>query len=167
MNISQTIKELHSNTNSLLTLLENHSNEVLNLRKENQWSVLDCVEHLFALESLLKKVIAGTTEKTERDPEEKVELIKQVFRNHERKLNAPAPIAPGNQDKDKASLLLSFSQNRNELAQILDKEDVTRTCLDFSHHFFKQLTRYEWANFILYHSERHQDQVKNILNSNK
>jgi hypothetical protein len=41
--------------------------------------------------------------------------------------------------------------------------DLTSTCLGFELPGFGKFTRLEWGNFILYHTQRHMHQMKNIL----
>jgi hypothetical protein len=130
---------------------------------ENSWSVAEVAGHILALENLLNPVLKGETKATiDRDPEQKIKIIRSAFLDLSQKYNAPNMILPSNNTTDKEDLLKKIKDCRQTLVNILISNDLTETCMGFKHFAFGKLSRIEWTYFNIYHTERHLHQIENI-----
>jgi hypothetical protein len=162
-NLEQIIKIINHSTNELVKTIRDFPVDEFNKKvNEETWSAGEAVEHLIVLENLINKVLIGKTKKTDRDPTERIETIKTYFLDFGKKFSAPDLIKPTDKLKVKEDCIININDCRNNLINILSSNDITLICLDFIHRHFGGLTRVEWAYFIIYHSERHIKQIKNI-----
>jgi hypothetical protein len=60
-------------------------------------------------------------------------------------------------------LIQSAADTMDAFIRAVQTLDLTSTCLEFELPGFGKFTRMEWGNFILYHSQRHIHQMKNIM----
>jgi hypothetical protein len=127
------------------------------------WSAGEVLEHLCILEELIYSLFSGPLEKTDRSPDEKINLIRATFLNLDKKLNAPSPIGPTVGNKDYSSLINRYNTIRKKLKEAAETQDLNYLCLGFEHRFFGKLTKFEWLYFCYYHSLRHCEQIKNIF----
>jgi hypothetical protein len=105
---------------------------------------------------------AGKTEKTTREPDEKIKDIEALFLNFDIKMESPEFILPVNTEYSKNSLALSLLKNEKELLDITDRYDLSLTILDFELPGFGKFTILEWIGFVLTHIKRHLSQLQSI-----
>jgi hypothetical protein len=98
----------------------------------------------------------------ERAPDQQIGLIKSVFLNFEMKYRSPEFIIPGNGPFDKQQLLTELNGNKQRNIKTAETTDLTALCIDFELPHFGYLTRYEWLKLIIYHTQRHSKQLKEI-----
>ncbi|MBO9701424.1 MAG: DinB family protein [Sporocytophaga sp.] len=162
-NAAELIEELNNSTNMLTNKINQFKDNDFNVKPEpNQWSAGDVAEHIYILESFINKVLVGTCISTERNPEEKILVVKNIFSNFDKKLNAPDPIAPSVNIKTIDQLLNDIKTSRLITEQIVSAHDLSLICKDFVHKGFGEMTRTEWVHFCIYHTERHLHQMQKI-----
>lgn len=156
--------DLRENTENLFRFLDNVDERIFdNKPSDNEWSVKDCCEHIIIIENSLTHILKGNTKETTKDPERKIELIRNVFQNLEKKYHAPEAIKPVGTIKNKEEVKEKFSRIRNELLRIGNEMNWTDVCLDFRNVGFGIMTRVEWIYFCIYHTERHLHQMRSIV----
>jgi hypothetical protein len=156
-------QELKNNTDELFVYLKGIDNSLALLHPEdNSWSILDCCEHIYILEQAVNTLFKGKTEKTDRNPTEKIEKIKYRFNDYNQKLSAGDPIKPKGIFKDKEKVIQAIVSNRSQLLELPQNGSWSDLCLGFSHAIFGYLTRIEWLYFCIFHTERHLHQMKSI-----
>jgi hypothetical protein len=129
-----------------------------------KWSPSEVLAHLSILEGFINQVVIGETEIGTRASEEMVPLIHSTFLNREGKMVAPEVITPKpGIRKSQEEMLNKFRRNRNHLIELLQEHDPTLLCKNFKHHFFGELTRIEWGYFVLYHGQRHLQQMEALI----
>jgi hypothetical protein len=162
-NIMLIINDINQSTEDLIDVLSNFPLDKFNEKiGPDTWSAGDIAEHLIILENLVNQIIKGKTKPADRNPEQKIELIKSTFLNFDKKLCAGKPIAPTNRFKDKVDIIKKIKDCRQNLIETMKNCDPTLMCLDFAHQIFGELSRIEWVYYNIYHSERHFIQIKNI-----
>jgi len=156
-NITEVFKELHEKLSSF-------SESEINKRPfEGSWTAGQLAQHLIMGCSGLGKLCEGKTEKTDRNPGEKIDLLKSIFLDFDKKLESPPFLVPDDKEYDKSSQLLKLQRIEQELLQISNNYDLTLSCLDFVIPSFGELTIYEWINFDLIHIQRHLRQLNTIF----
>ncbi len=148
--------------NDLLEILSSSDEITLNkIPCSGSWTMAQVGEHLLKSYSVAD-TLKGPVEKTERDPEEKVGRIKEVFLNFDVKFKSPEFILPSDGLIIKDELLNSLTKRCDQIKHIAQEMDLTETCTGFDLPGLGRFTRLEWINFFLAHTQRHIHQLKNI-----
>lgn len=153
--LESTFKQLHE---VLSALTEKQLNQI---PFEGSWTAAQVGDHLLRSYGVAE-TLNGNTAKTERPVEANVQGLKDVFLNFETKLQSPEFILPSNEPINKNELLDQLEDKTAGILQTLNSTDLTETCLDFEMPGIGLMTRLEWAHFVLYHTQRHINQLKKI-----
>ncbi|QOJ27566.1 MAG: DinB family protein [Ignavibacteriales bacterium] len=154
------LAELQDSTEKIIAAISAVPDEKLNIKPApEKWSAGECAEHIVLTELLINRLFRGNGVAAERRPDEKVSDMAEKFGDAEKKLSAFGPIIPSASEKSKEELLKRFSSNRNMLAEYIKTKDMSELITSFKHGLFGEMTRYEWAQFIIHHSERHRKQM--------
>jgi hypothetical protein len=157
------IKQFDENTQALLEMISSFDQEEFNtVPFEGSWTPGQVVEHLMKSESGVAEMLATSVEATERNPGEKIGEIKDTFLDFTIKFQSPKFIIPDNEPKDKRILFKAMKHNREKIQKAIKSMDMSQTCLSFELPVMGFLTRLEWIHFLMYHSQRHIHQLKNI-----
>ncbi len=156
------IDELKSTTAELLKLVTAFSREQLNVvQVEGSWTAAQVAEHMNKSYTVAE-VLNGPVKQTDRNPAEKVNQIKEVLLNFELKMKSPEFILPENKQYDKTLLLDSLSTGIKKITAAAGTLNLEETCTALALPQPGELTRLEWISFIIYHTQRHNHQLKNI-----
>ena len=151
-------------TERLIATLNSFSKEQFNrIPFENSWTAGQVAEHLYKGETNAIKMINGNSEPTQRDPFEKVKILRSVFLDYETKRKSPEFILPTNKEKDPKFFVEGFERSREELKRVLETKDLSQLCTTRPFPQIGNLTGWEWVSFAVFHSKRHTDQMKNIF----
>jgi len=157
------IEALEASTDLFIKEIRTFKENELNIKPEpNAWSAGDVAEHIVILESLINNILSGTCVPAERNPEEKVLLVKNAFSDFSRTFHAPEPIAPSVNSKTMDHLINVIRASRQNTVQIIAAQDPGSLCKDFVHRIFGEMTRSEWVHFCLFHTDRHIVQIQKI-----
>lgn len=150
-------------TNELLTLLSSLTEEELNkIPFENSWTAGQLGDHLFKSYAVVE-ILNGQVESTSRHPNEKLQDIKKLFFNFEIKMDSPKEILPTDEFIKKEVLLYGLKKRIKEQRNVILNKDLTKICTDFSIPEYGDFTRMEWIGFNTIHTQRHVQQLKNII----
>lgn len=162
-NSLQLIKDINASTQRLVDSLIVFGPTDFNVKpKPGNWSAGDVAEHLLKLEILINNILRGPTMPALRPHDEHTNLIQTVFDNFERSLSSPSLIQPSAHDKELWEMINQITWQRDRLKEVIATSDLSVICLGFKHHFFGEMTSYEWAYFSIYHSDRHVKQLESI-----
>jgi uncharacterized damage-inducible protein DinB len=129
-----------------------------------KWSAAQVAEHLLHSDNAILKSLKGHYREPTRDPDEKVESIKSAFLNFDLKFTAAEFLEPQKLQHQKQSLLHSLMASREEMTMILQQHDLSMTPLE-EVPGLEGFSKSELLHFVLYHTQRHMHQLKNIFNS--
>lgn len=161
--ISALKTEFESVTTELLNTISAFSEEELNtIPHEGSWTAGQVAQHLNKSYDAYQ-VLFGPVEPTGRKPDEMVEPIKSDFLNFSIKMKSPEFIIPEDKHYERNILIASLDNKRLKILEALQTLDLTMTCTSFNFPDSGALTRWEWINFILFHTQRHLYQLRNIL----
>jgi hypothetical protein len=130
---------------------------------KGSWTAGQLARHVIKVNSSFLKQLKGPFKETNRKHDEQVENIKNILLNFNTKLSSPDPVVPEIINYKKEDLLNQLIDLNNEFMQSVKSSDMTKTCLLFEIRLFGYLTRLEVVYFVLYHTERHIHQLKNII----
>ena len=156
------VNELQNHTKDLIEELNSIEDDVYFKKPSpERWSIAEVIAHLYISDSLMKKVMTGTVKASNRDSNEKTDLIKSAFLNFDKKYNALEVLMPNpGINKSKDEMLSKLANVRASIISSLSEQDPSWLCLDFTHPYIGQMTINELGYLTLYHSIRHFDQIK-------
>jgi len=136
---------------------------------EGSWTAGQLAEHLVLSNSGFLQVINGPVTETDKPADLMVETIKKDFLNFDVKYDSPKEIYPEDRAYSQSELLGNLKQIRVGISEAAGNLDLTKTCSAYELPGYGFLTRLEAVYFVIYHTQRHIHQLKNIyrgLNSN-
>nr|WP_294790144.1 DinB family protein [uncultured Mucilaginibacter sp.] len=127
---------------------------------EGSWTAAQVSEHI--LKALGADLLYADTTPTDRQPDEKVKAIADLFLNFEIKMKSPDFILPDDKPKDKDVLLKGLEKIFDRLIHAAETLNLTEICTVFEVPGFGPFTRLEFLWFFNVHTKRHIRQLKNI-----
>lgn len=109
------------------------------------------------------ETLCAAAKPTDRDPEEKINTIRDIFLNFEIKMVSPEFVVPSQTEHDKDTLLNDLDNMMNNLIAAVKPLNLSETCLGFVPPSLGEFTRIELLYFIIFHTRRHQHQLRNIF----
>ena len=156
--------DINQTFNTLLHILSGLDNELVNLVPfEGSWTAGQVAQHVTISGSGFADMLYGAVGITKRDYDAIIPLIKGDFLNFNIKMTSPDFIVPPAISYNKEDLLSNLTHIKTALTNAVNSLDLTMTCLtfDIGYGYF---TRYEAIYFVIYHTQRHIHQLKNIIN---
>lgn len=126
---------------------------------EGSWTAGQTVEHI---DICGNGIPDSKTTVTNRAYDENVGAIKELFLNFEIKFETDPSIAPGPGPHHKDSQIQKIREIKSNLENVAKTTDLASLCEDMELPSFGLLTRYEWLYFILFHTQRHTNQIISI-----
>jgi uncharacterized damage-inducible protein DinB len=157
---AELLQEFEAVTNSYIDLVTALSQDEINtVPFPGSWTAAQVTEHLCKSDSAMIQALNGPVQPTTRPPDKGVNKLRSIFLDFTTKLPAPEFIipAPGTHDKD--SLIAAFKTGRDQLGKAIQTLDLTATC---HMPIFGKPTRLELIAFVIFHTQRHTNQVKHI-----
>ena len=163
--MEKVIKEADETLLALENLLSDFDAQQVNeVPFQGSWTAGQLANHLIMANSGFVDVINGPTAETNKPADIMVERIKSDFLNFNIKMESPEFIRPEDKVYQQAELLDKLKSIRNQVSTSVAKLDLTKTCTAFELPVYGFLTRLEAVYFVIYHTQRHTRQLKNIYN---
>jgi len=160
-------KEINETFNELDNIIFSFTDEQLNtVPFEGSWTAGEVADHIIKSLAGISRVINGPVEPTERPAYEKVAAIRDLFLNFVIKMKSPDFILPSSDPQTKDVQLAAIEKLKGELLMATE-QDVSLLCTAAEFPTVGKLTRLEWINFYIVHTERHTQQIKNIFKALK
>ncbi|AOM77508.1 DinB family protein [Pedobacter steynii] len=157
------LKEMEETMTGWTEVLSSFNQEQLNMVPfEGSWTAGQIAKHLIMANFGFLEVLNGTEGETDRPADQKVARIKSDFLDFTTKMQSPDFILPKAIDYDKGILVSNIEELRGKLTEVILSSDLTKTCLAFEMPVYGYFTRWEAIYFVIYHSQRHLNQLKNI-----
>lgn len=134
---------------------------------EDSWTAAQVADHILKSESGIPAVLKGKSKQASRDADEKVREIKSVFLNYDLKMKSPDSVLPSNEKQDKEDISARLKANREELVRLAGSITLEDVFYDFEFPAMGALTGIEWLTFLICHTKRHTQQMKNIADKLK
>ena len=123
------------------------------------WTAAQVTEHLCKSDEAMIKTLNGAVTPTDRPADAGVPDLQAIFLDFSTKLPSPEFIIPSNETFEKESIINRFRAGREQIGKAIQTLDLTPTC-----HLpvLGNPTRFEVITFVIVHTQRHTNQVKNI-----
>jgi hypothetical protein len=154
-------KVLNEPVSDLVNILSSQTAIALNtIPFTGSWSAAQVVEHITRSTFSIAKALNMEAVETDRDPEQKVPELKKMFLDFSIKYKSPEFILPTMEVYDKEVLVNKLT---TAFAQLQERSNSVNLFGMISHPAFGNVTKLELLYFVLYHTMRHLQQVKNIF----
>jgi hypothetical protein len=164
MNKTQLRNELDASLSELYDLFSAVSEEQVNTMPfPGSWTPGQLARHLILSNSGFLQDITGPVQDTTRPYDERVDVIRTAFLNFTTQMRSPDIVRPPAMDYNKDRLLASFQKIKEGILTAVDTLDLTQTGTSFAAPKLGYLTRWEALHFVLYHTQRHIRQLKNMM----
>ncbi|HEY5369476.1 MAG TPA: SRPBCC domain-containing protein [Hanamia sp.] len=164
--ITQITTEFEKTSDELLQIILSTNEEPLyEIPFEGSWSVAQVGDHLLKSYGLVEALSHGPVKKTERLPGIEIEKVKNIFLDFDAKYKSAEALLPTNERIEKEKLLSGLQKRISQIKEVIQTKDLTETCAGMPFKGIGELTRMEWIHVILYHTQRHNHQIKNIIKS--
>ena len=139
--------------NNFINVIQQHA-DINKKRADGGWSVGEIGNHILkGTDTNL-----GSTKKTERPYDKNADAIKALFLDFGKKFSTAPDIEPDEKQYTKEDLIVSLRESREEIFEMIDKEDLTETCVDWELPGWGNLTKYEcvilYENHIIRHTKQ-------------
>jgi hypothetical protein len=156
--------EIASTKEALINVLNSFDEQNINqVPFEGSWTAGQVAEHVLKSASGVLAALEGNTRPADRDPEQNVAQLRELFLNFEIKMQSPDFIIPSNEPKDKDFLIKALSKTFDGIEKSAANDDLTLICTTFEMPVMGYLSRSEFINFTAVHTQRHIHQLGNIL----
>lgn len=165
MELTTYFQSLDDNTNDTLQLAKGCPPALLTDNINNKWSVLQILEHICMTEKLICVLVTKPSDKTSESNEliGNDKLQKLVVEKREQKVTAPESLYPKGEIKDLKGFEKIFLEQRNLLKQDIQTGKLTIDNRIHKHPMLGEMTINDWLNFLIHHTQRHLEQIKDIL----
>ena len=164
MNTNELKKQINTTLSDLSATLELFDQEKLNrIPFEDSWTGGQVIKHLNLSNNGFADVMNGPAKESNRPVDQNVQGIKDSFLNFNIKMNSPDFVIPEFREYQKDLLVQKLEIIKEKINKIIDEKDLSETCTSFEVPVLGYLTRWESLHFILYHTQRHIRQLKNIF----
>jgi hypothetical protein len=165
MNNKSFIIKLDKSTQDFLQIIKGCSSDCVHFKNDNQWNILEIIEHIYLTDRVIYTIISSSTE-TRNSSLEIIgdeNLQKILVTNWKEKIISPDILKPKGEITNMATLV-SLLVNQRELW----KDDVSKgkIIIDnriFVHPFLGKMTVIDWVNFAIHHTQRHIQQIEGII----
>lgn len=128
----------------------------------DSWCAGEVAEHLIKSTGSIAQFIRMDGEKISRPADERVEELKSIFLDFSRTFQSPEFILPNRPHYAVASLTAEVENTYDELLRAADNADLNETV---SHKAFGKVSKLELLYFVLFHTQRHIQQILRISNT--
>jgi hypothetical protein len=157
---NELLQQFETATDLYIQVLTSFSEEEINRAPyEGSWTAAQVTDHLFKSDNGILKALYGPTQPTNRPVDENVANLKAIFLDFTTKLKSPDFIIPDNVAHDKVTLIGAFKSVRELIGKAIKTLDLSATC---SMAVLGELTRFELISFVIYHTQRHTNQILKI-----
>jgi len=155
---------LQTNTDQLLGELSRFDYTSFNYTPEiHQWSDGKIAEHLLLFDNWLYSILQSASENTQRDPQDKIDIITASLTNRFISLESPIELSPSSVTKEPHVLINKISCSRKKLLGLISQIDLTCEYPGAPHPLFGTLSGVEWINFQILNTRQYLVQLKLTL----
>jgi hypothetical protein len=131
---------------------------------EGSWTAPQLLRHVIKSINGMTKVMQTDAKTADRNPAERIEQLKSIFLDFSRKLTQPDFIIPEEQVYEKLSSVDEIKQAFFRFKTSADRARLNDLVEGLP---LGPITKLEIIHFVLYHTQRHLQQMKNICDALK
>lgn len=165
MKISDVIQKLDESTFSVLHIVQENTKETLKRRQPVGWTAMDMLEHIIITESYVHKTLLKKTDETLSYEESLTDAqIKNLMLGEDSvAYESPYFLKPLGIIRDVSNFESVFLLGRNQLKKEITSGLIQLDQRMFVHPLFGEFTTSNWFSYMIYHTDRHVNQIKNLL----
>ena len=126
----------------------------------NSWTAAQLISHVTKSNNAIRQALNMEGKTAGRNADERVPELKKMFLDFTVKFNSPEFIRPGLHDYEKATLVSDLRKSIEQLTELRSKVNLSEI---ISLPAFGEITKLELLHFVLYHTQRHIRQLRNIF----
>ncbi|MDQ6843630.1 MAG: DinB family protein [Bacteroidota bacterium] len=124
------------------------------------WTAAQVASHVTKSNKAIEQALHIEGKLSERNPGERVEELKKMFLNYSAKFQSPQFIIPTQDIYQKEILVADLKNSMEKLKETGEQSTLSEI---ISLPAFGEITKFELLHFVLYHTQRHLHQLKNIF----
>ncbi|MEO6541607.1 MAG: DinB family protein [Ferruginibacter sp.] len=136
--------------------------QVNSIPYENSWTAGQLFNHVTLSINGMAKAMSKESEPAERDPGEKIAGLKKAMLDFSVKMKSPDFIVPEDGPFEKQATIEELQRSFTQFSENTGKANLNDMVEGLP---FGPVTKLEMLHFVLYHSQRHLHQMKNITNA--
>jgi len=161
LNTKELFISLDNASSKLLAMIAALSETKLNIIPfKNSWTGAQLATHVTKSNNSIAQALKMEAKPSERDPGERVQELKEMFLDFTIKFQTPDFILPTQDIYEKETLVTRLKRSNELLKEVAAKVDLSDI---ISLPAFGEITKLELLYFVLYHTQRHIHQLKNII----
>ena len=147
-------------TDELVDAVSSFSDKEINeIPFEGSWTAAQVADHVRKSNNGIAQALQMKGRRDERNADERVEELKDVFLDFEIKLRSPEFILPAQNVYDKKELIERLEKSVDRIKQERANADLSEI-IDLT--VLGTISKLELLHFVIFHSQRHVHQLKNI-----
>jgi hypothetical protein len=148
-------------SSELLGMIASLSESALNwVPFKDSWTAAQLAAHVTKSNASIAQALNMEAKPADRDPGERVQELKSMFLDFTVKFKSPGFIVPTQDYYEKETLLVKLKKSAELLKETAGKVNLPEM---ISLPAFGEITKLELLYFVLYHTQRHIHQLKNIM----
>lgn len=156
------INNLEQNTDKLLDTVKDYPIEKLTNRNGSEWSILEILEHIYLTDKVIYSLVAKPSESKSETNEivgrNKLENI--LVEQRSQKQQSPDLLKPKGNFKNLNDFNSALTTLRATIKNSISTGVIQLDNRIHNHFILGEMTITDWLNFILFHTERHLQQIK-------
>ena len=161
LNREALLVSLDQTTSEFLKVLSSFNEEEINrIPFQNSWTAAQVADHVNKSNKAMIESLSEQGKASGRAGDEGVEKLKEIFLNFDSKLQSPKFILPTQDSYNKEALVADLKNSVERIKELSKTVDVSGMV---NHPVFGEVTKFEILHFIVYHTQRHIYQLKNIF----
>lgn len=158
--IASLINNIEQVSDTLVQLLQSVEERHFNKKPgADKWSIAQLAEHIRLSNNSIAKALALKGKPVDRNPGERVAELKKVFLDFQTKYQSPDFIVPTRDIYDPELLLKDLQASIQRIRERMYEDDLDEL---INHPAFGDISKFEILHFVLYHTQRHLRQIKEI-----
>ena len=161
INTKEILSLLEGATSEFLAVVSSFNEERINtVPFENSWTAAQVADHVTQSNRSMVQALSSGGKTTPRDIAKGVTKLKELFLNFDAKLQSPKFILPTHHTYKRERIIAELKNSIEQLRASANTVDLSETV---SHRVFGDITKLEIVHFVVYHTQRHIHQLKNIF----
>ena len=148
-------------SSELLQLISSADSTTVNtVPFKDSWTAAQLASHVTKSNKAIAQALNMEVQSAERNPGERVEELKAMFLDFSTKFQSPEFIRPKQDIYQKDTLIAELKKSIEHMKELRSKIHLSEI---LSLPAFGEITKLELLHFVLYHTQRHVHQLKNIF----
>lgn len=161
INTKELFASLDETWSELLKLISSTDSSTVNtVPFKDSWTAAQLATHVTKSNKAIAQGLNMEGKPVERNPEEGVQHLKKMFLDFTTKFQSPEFIIPENIEYNKEAVIAAFKKSIEQLQNTRTKVNLIEI---INLPVFGEVTKLELLHFVLYHTQRHNHQLKKII----